>query len=145
MEPNFHMKGRQPIINSVAHSQELGFSVSPSPIETSREIKELLDRLGMKQEEFARLIRTSGPSVSRWIRGSGTKPSSRIAQKLGRIKAIIDIIVNANAMPKSDLKHFFSRPNNRLKQLRPIDYLDTDEGFEAVKDILESALTGGYI
>lgn len=118
-----------------------GLDLLAKPIVEPRAIEHLVHDLSMKQEEFSRLIRTSAPSVSRWVRGEA-RPSAKIAEKLGRLRVLLDIL--RGAIAKEDLKYFFGRPHRDLRGHRPIDLLDTDFGFEAVKEVIESALTGSF-
>ncbi|MBI2155032.1 MAG: DUF2384 domain-containing protein [Candidatus Rokubacteria bacterium] len=118
-----------------------GFDAVPSPVSEPKEIQALIDGLGVSQEEFARLIQASGPSVSRWVRGS-SRPSGRMAEKLGRLKIVLDIL--EPAIEKKDLKHFLGRPHTRLRGHSPSSLLDTDYGLEAVKDLIETAFTGAF-
>jgi uncharacterized protein (DUF2384 family) len=118
-----------------------GLDILPRPIADAREIGHLLRDLAMKQEEFSRLIRSSAPSVSRWVRGEA-RPSEKIAEKLGRLKVLLDLL--KRAIVKEDLKYFFGRPHRGLRGHRPIDLLDTEFGFEAVKEVIEGAITGSF-
>ncbi|MBI3029898.1 MAG: DUF2384 domain-containing protein [Candidatus Rokubacteria bacterium] len=118
-----------------------GFDALPSPVAEPKEIQGLIDRIGVRQEEFARLIKTSGPSMSRWVRGT-SRPSGRMAEKLGRLRTVLDIL--EPAIEKKDLKHFLERPHTRLRGHSPISLLESDHGLETVKDLIETAFTGAF-
>lgn len=118
-----------------------GLDAVPSPVSEPKEIQALIDRLGVSQEEFARLIKTSGPSVSRWVRGT-SRPSGRMAEKLGRLRTVLDVL--EPAIEKKDLKHFLGRPHTRLRGHSPISLLESDYGLETVKDLIETAFTGAF-
>jgi len=118
-----------------------GLDILPRPIVDPRGIERLIRDLGVKQEDFSRLIRSSAPSVSRWVRGE-VRPSEKIGEKLGRLRLLIDLL--SGAIVKEDLKVFFGRPHRGLRGHRPIDLLDTEFGFEAVKEVIEGAMTGSF-
>ena len=118
-----------------------GLDAVPSPVSEPKEIQALIDRLGVSQEEFARLIKTSGPSVSRWVRGT-SRPSGRMAEKLGRLRTVLDVL--EPAIEKKNLKHFLGRPHTRLRGHSPISLLESDYGLETVKDLIETAFTGAF-
>ncbi|HXX92614.1 MAG TPA: antitoxin Xre/MbcA/ParS toxin-binding domain-containing protein [Planctomycetota bacterium] len=118
-----------------------GLEALARPISDARAIERLLRDLAMNQEDFSRFIRASAPSVSRWIRGEA-RPSGKMAEKFGRLRVLLNLL--QKALVKGDLKYFFGRPHRALRGHRPIDLLDTDFGFEAVKEVIEGALTGTF-
>ena len=54
------------------------------------DIKNIRERLGMTQEEFARKIGVTVTTVSRWERGDCLPKSRVVIEKLKRLKNLVD-------------------------------------------------------
>lgn len=98
-------------------------------------------RLGMTQEQIARLLGVAWATVSRWERGQA-RPEARAAAKLNRLQELVDII--ADAIRPEDLPKFLMTPHPELRGHSPADLLDNAFAFEAVKTLILAAQSGTY-
>ena len=98
-------------------------------------------RLGVTQEECARLLGVAWATVSRWERGRAL-PDPKIAAKLNRLRELVDLI--GEAIRPEDLPKFLMTPHPDLRGHPPVDLLDNEFGFEAVKSLVLAAQSGAY-
>lgn len=98
-------------------------------------------RLGISQEECARLLGVAWATVSRWERGRAL-PDPKAAAKLNRLREIIDLI--GEAIRREDLPKFLMAPHPELRGHSPAALLDNEFGFEAVKSLVLAAQSGAY-
>lgn len=101
----------------------------------------LRTRLGVTQEECARLLGVAWATVSRWERGRAL-PDPKIAAKLNRLRELVDLI--GEAIRPEDLPKFLMTPHPDLRGHPPVDLLDNEFGFEAVKSLVLAAQSGAY-
>lgn len=98
-------------------------------------------RLGVSQEEYARLIGVAWATVSRWERGR-VMPDPRARAKLNRLREIIEMI--GEAIRPEDLPKFLTTPHPELRGHPPAALLDNEFGFETVKNLVLAAQSGTY-
>lgn len=97
-----------------------------------KQIKELRKMLSLSQEEFARIIRVTLATVSRWERGI-SKPRDLAEDKLLLINSIAERV---KAVFGTIAKKWLESPNDNLKGQKPVKVLETFEGIEKVNTIL---------
>lgn len=98
-------------------------------------------RLGLTQEEFARLLGVAWATVSRWERGRAL-PDPKTAAKVHRLRELVELI--GEAIRPEDLPKFFLSPHPDLRGHPPVDLLDNAFGFDAVKSLVLAAQSGTY-
>lgn len=104
-------------------------------------IARLRARLGVTQEQYARLLGVAWATVSRWERGHA-RPDPKTAARLKRLRELVDLI--ADAIRPQDLPKFLMTPHPELRGHPPADLLDNEFGFEAVKGLVLAAQSGTY-
>lgn len=109
-----------------------------SPLAPDRRLRA---RLGLTQEQYARLLGVTWTTVSRWERGQG-RPDARGLAKLRRLQELVDLI--GDAIPPEDVAKFLMTPHDELKGHPPVDLIENAFGFEAVKSLILAAQSGAY-
>lgn len=104
-------------------------------------IRRLRSRLGLTQEQYARLLGVTWTTVSRWERGQA-KPDAKGLAKLSRLQELLDLI--GDAIRPEDVPRFLTAPHAELKGYPPVDLLENDFGLEAVKSLVVAAQSGAY-
>lgn len=104
-------------------------------------IRRLRTRLGLTQEQYARLLGVTWTTVSRWERGQA-KPDAKGLAKLSRLQELLDLI--GDAIRPEDVPRFLTAPHPELKGYPPVDLLENGFGFEAVKSLVVAAQSGAY-
>lgn len=107
----------------------------------ARGVGRLRARLGLTQEQFARLLGVAWATVSRWERGRAL-PDAKTAAKLRRLAEIVDLI--GEAIRPEDVARFLMTPHPELRGHAPTDLLESAFGFETVKDLVLAAQSGAY-
>lgn len=92
------------------------------------------------QERLSELLGVSWSTIARWEGGQSPDPSMR--RKLSRLREVIEIL--GDMVHPDDRVLFLEERHPLLLKMRPIDLLETDEGFEAVKRVLEGAASGAF-
>ena len=133
------MSPRARIVRRVA-SRPVRYSVE-GPLAGPVAVRRLRARLGLTQEQYARLLGVTWTTVSRWERGQA-KPDAKGLAKLGRLQEILNLI--GDAIRPQDLPRFLTAPHAELKGYPPVDLLENDFGFEAVKSLVLAAQSGTY-
>ncbi|MFH1724705.1 MAG: antitoxin Xre/MbcA/ParS toxin-binding domain-containing protein [Elusimicrobiota bacterium] len=94
----------------------------------------LQERLGLSQEELARILGVSSRNLSRWLSGEIGNPGESHFQNL---LAIEEIVGEAGKALKPDkIALWFRTPNPALADLRPLDLLASRSGQARVKSLL---------
>jgi transcriptional regulator with XRE-family HTH domain len=104
-------------------------------------IARLRARLGVTQEQYARLLGVAWATVSRWERGRA-RPDPKAAAKLNRLRELADLI--GDAIRPEDLPKFLMTPHPELRGHLPADLLENEFSFEAVKSLVLAAQSGTY-
>ena len=113
----------------------------PAPRSGAPLIARLRARLGVTQEQYARLLGVAWATVSRWERGHA-RPDPKTAARLNRLRELVDLI--ADAIRREDLPKFLMTPHPELKGHAPVDLLDNEFSFDAVKGLVIAAQSGTY-
>lgn len=111
------------------------------PLPSPAAVRHLRARLGLTQEEYARMLGVTWTTVSRWERGQA-RPDARGLAKLARLQELLDLI--GDAIRPQDVPRFLSTPHAELRGYPPIELLDNDFGFEALKSLVVAAQSGAY-
>ena len=104
-------------------------------------IARLRARLGVTQEQYARLLGVAWATVSRWERGRA-RPDPKATAKLNRLRELADLI--GDAIRPEDLPKFLLTPHPELRGHPPADLLENEFSFEAVKSLVLAAQSGTY-
>jgi len=94
----------------------------------------------LSQERFARLIGVSWVTVARWE--SGSRPDTPTAQKLKRLRKVLNELLDM--VERDVIVQFLESRHSGLLNLRPVDLLSTEDGYERVMAVLESASSGTF-
>lgn len=103
------------------------------------QIKRLRAKHDISQEELARLLGATWPTISRWERGVA-EPSPDGAERLRRLVELGRCI--GDALPKGELARFLSTPTPALRGHEPRDLLGSAYAFEDLLDFAEAAKSG---
>jgi uncharacterized protein (DUF2384 family) len=109
-------------------------------------IRELRRRLGahpdkpISQQRFGDLLGVAWSTVARWE--SGSAPDPRMAAKLERLQQILSAV--QDLIVAEDRLLFFEQHHPLLLKMRPIDLLDTEEGFKAVLRLVKGLESGAF-
>lgn len=95
----------------------------------------------ISQERLARLIGVSWNTVARWEKGS--EPDAKHAIKLRRLDEVSALV--EDLIEPVDRLLFFEQRHPQLNNMRPIDLLGNQYGFEAVMHIVRSLRTGAFM
>jgi transcriptional regulator with XRE-family HTH domain len=104
-------------------------------------VRRLRSRLGLTQEQYARLLGVTWATVSRWERGQAT-PDAKGLAKLGRLQDLVELI--GEAIRPEDVAKFLMTPHPELRGHPPVDLIENEFGFEAVKGLVLAAQSGAY-
>ena len=116
-------------------------AASRRPMPKLTVVRGLRTRLDLTQEQYARVLGVTWTTVSRWERGQST-PDARALAKLNRLKELIDLV--GDAIRREDLPRFLTSPHAELKGYPPVELLENDFGFDAVKSLVVAAQSGAY-
>jgi transcriptional regulator with XRE-family HTH domain len=104
-------------------------------------VRRLRERLGLTQEQSARLLGVTWTTVSRWER-SQARPDARSLAKLERLAELVDLI--GDAIRPEDVARFLTTPHPELRGHPPIELIENAFGVEAVKSLVLAAQSGAY-
>ena len=102
-------------------------------------VPELRQKYLISQEQMARLMGASWPTISRWERAV-TNPNPEHLEKLKRLKILITRI--EDALPASEFMHFLTTPHPLLRGYPPMDMLNSGYSFEDLLTFVEAAKSG---
>ena len=94
----------------------------------------------ISQQRLSDLLGVSWSTVARWE--GGQAPDANVRVRLERVLLVIELL-GEMVRPEHRLP-FLEQRNPQLLRLRPIDLLATDEGFEAVSELLEGVASGAF-
>ncbi len=105
-------------------------------------IKRLRAKHDISQEELARLLGASWPTISRWERGVA-QPAADAENRLRRFVELGQRV--GDALPKGELCRFLLTPSPLLRGYEPRDLLGSAYAFEDLLDFVEAAKSGDMV
>jgi transcriptional regulator with XRE-family HTH domain len=102
-------------------------------------LKKFRKHYGLSQESVAQYIEASWPSVSRWERGEA-KPVAAMEARLSRVIRLGEAL--KGVIHPDSLDSFLTSPHPLLRNLPPVDLLQSEYSFRDLMEFVEAAKSG---